>query len=459
MVIEEKVLYGGLLVSVLLLTVSTLLIIKQQLFINRFVKKSYKKISQSDFEFSDIKIPKHLFPNEKHIVKEVRDIFYEEKLKEDVKQIITDSYNLDSIVLNVFKLLKKHISISRIGVAFIDYIDEKIITEVSVSDTSPILIKAGYKVSFNETGLMEILESKEGRYYNDLELELNKKPESESLQRIIGEGIRSNMIVPFLSDEKVFGLVFLSTKDYNYFSQRKMDVMTKVIVELSEVLKRSYLVKITLNHLLGSVSELIDNKRLVEGDHLMKVTAYADIIADYIYEHPQKGYEIDTKYLKEIHDYTPFHDIGKIILCGQSVGTEQKLDEMHQIVSQSHVTIGSELFSRLRDSLNIFDAHYFETAEEIIRYHHESWDGSGYPAGIMGDNIPLAARIVCIVDVFDLLTSYQINNHYFSFKESVAIIQSKASIQFDPYLVKIFMSEINKIHTVYLSNRKEKMFE
>ena len=124
-------------------------------------------------------------------------------------------------------------------------------------------------------------------------------------------------------------------------------------------------------------------------------------------------------------------------------------------IMKTHTTVGKEVFSKLRNTLRIFDPSYFKVAEEIVAYHHEKWDGSGYPMGLTGNEIPLAARIVAIADVFDALTSKRVYKKAFSFEESLQIIIQDKGKHFDPLVVDTFIDNIHAIRRIYEDAHKK----
>lgn len=116
---------------------------------------------------------------------------------------------------------------------------------------------------------------------------------------------------------------------------------------------------------------------------------------------------------------------------------------------KTHPSVGADIFREIRESLKMFDKDFFKVAEEIARYHHEKWDGSGYPEGLKGHEIPLSARIVAIADVFDALTSKRVYKDAHGFNDAVETIKKGAGKHFDPNLVEVFLNELGAIRRIY----------
>ncbi len=119
---------------------------------------------------------------------------------------------------------------------------------------------------------------------------------------------------------------------------------------------------------------------------------------------------------------------------------------------KNHVMIGGEIFAELRSDFGMFDSDFYKVAEQIVKFHHEKFDGSGYPYRLVGEEIPLVARIVALADVFDALTSERVYKKAFTFEKALDIIDESSGHHFDPVVVEAFLNEINDIKTVYDKN-------
>jgi putative two-component system response regulator len=131
----------------------------------------------------------------------------------------------------------------------------------------------------------------------------------------------------------------------------------------------------------------------------------------------------------------PLHDIGKVGVPNHILLKAGKLMPSEFEIMQSHTTVGGEIFAQSKLPL-------LQLARQIALYHHERWDGLGYPQHLKGEQIPLPARIVAIVDTFDALTHTRPYRKAVSFQEAIAEIRAQAGAQFDPKVVKVFLSAI-----------------
>ena len=131
------------------------------------------------------------------------------------------------------------------------------------------------------------------------------------------------------------------------------------------------------------------------------------------------------------------HDIGKVGIEDAILLKPAKLNEEERLKMQKHTLLGGECLQQIEQQLGT--SNFLEMAREIALYHHECWDGSGYPFGLKGEQIPLAARIVAISDVYDALAFKRVYKAAFPHEKCVEIIRSGAGSRFDPKLVKVFL--------------------
>lgn len=173
---------------------------------------------------------------------------------------------------------------------------------------------------------------------------------------------------------------------------------------------------------LGMAAEYKDNET---GMHVIRMSHYAQRLA------LQAGYSASMA--EELLHAAPMHDVGKIGIPDAILQKPGKLDPEEWAIMQQHARIGANIIGQHTSGL-------LATARLIALHHHEKWDGSGYPHGFAGEQIPLAARIVAIADVFDALTSERPYKPAWSIEDAVQLIQRESGKHFDPQLVEHFMA-------------------
>lgn len=178
---------------------------------------------------------------------------------------------------------------------------------------------------------------------------------------------------------------------------------------------------------LGRAAEYKDNET---GLHVVRMSHYARLLAI------QSG--LPDKYCELIYNAAPMHDIGKIGTPDSILKKPAKLDEPEWYEMQRHAEIGAEIIGDHQDPL-------LEMARRIALSHHEKWDGSGYPFGVSGQDIPIEGRIVAIADVFDALTSIRPYKKAWTVADTIALIESESGKHFDPELVEHFKQIVDEV--------------
>ncbi len=145
---------------------------------------------------------------------------------------------------------------------------------------------------------------------------------------------------------------------------------------------------------------------------------------------------LDKSEAKIIGQASLLHDIGKIGIDDQILRKPGQLDLEEFEIMKTHTTIGAKI-------LGNSDTILLSTARDIACYHHEQWCGKGYPYGLSGEDIPLSARIVAIVDTFDALLSERVYKHSWTLDEVVAYLENNKGILFDPNLIDVFIGNID----------------
>ena len=177
--------------------------------------------------------------------------------------------------------------------------------------------------------------------------------------------------------------------------------------------------------------------------HIWRVAAYSHLLAQAI------GWNENQATLMEMA--APMHDIGKIGISDEILQKPDKLTDEEWIIMKQHSRIGYDILSKISTPL-------FQIAAEIALNHHEKWDGSGYPNGLVGEEIPESARIVAITDVFDALSMPLSYKEAWSMKSILLTIQESAGSHFDKNLVTTFMDILPQILEIKTKNPPPEIF-
>lgn len=191
---------------------------------------------------------------------------------------------------------------------------------------------------------------------------------------------------------------------------------------------------------LALVSEMRDRST---GVHLVRIADYSALIAE--------GLGLDRDEVEIIRMASPMHDIGKVMLPDAILKKDGALtpEEMEEV--KKHPSVGSRIFSHAKTPM-------LKACEVIALTHHEKYDGTGYPKGLKGDEIPLYGRIVALADCFDAYTSRRPYKKAFDFETAVAMVKERAGTHFSPAVVAAFLRQIDKIKTIWEANKDIQAF-
>lgn len=173
------------------------------------------------------------------------------------------------------------------------------------------------------------------------------------------------------------------------------------------------------------------------GMHLERIREYAKIIAQELARIPKYQNIITPDYIDDIYQSSILHDIGKVGIPDAILLKPDKLTDEEFAVIKRHTLLGGDAIKAIE--YQIEGKSFLQMGKEIAYSHHEKWDGSGYPAGLKSEDIPLAARIVALADVYDALTTERFYKPAYTHEKSRQIIIGLRTTHFDPEIVDVFL--------------------
>ncbi len=246
-------------------------------------------------------------------------------------------------------------------------------------------------------------------------------------------------------------VIFLLILIFSYITELTEDLLEhKVITQANALQTQNTKIIEIQNNTIISLSNLVENRDSDTGHHIMRTREYVKLLAEKAQKAGLYSDTLTDHFRELLAKSAPMHDIGKIVVPDSILKKNGKLtdEEFYQI--KRHSLEGGKI---IRDVLgNSGDEEYITVATEIAEGHHEKWDGTGYPKGIKGEEIPLSARIMALADVFDALVSPRCYKDPFPIDKAIEIIKESSGKHFDPQLAEVFVnhrSELEMISETY----------
>lgn len=203
----------------------------------------------------------------------------------------------------------------------------------------------------------------------------------------------------------------------------------------------------TQNAVIFGLAKLAESRDNDTGEHLDRIRSYVMILSEDL---KNRNDEIDDEFVHTIALASSLHDVGKVGIPDSILLKPGRLTKEEREVMELHTLIGGECLEAIQSRLGD-DNMFMQIAKQVAYYHHERWDGNGYPHGLANDDIPLVARIVAVADVYDALTSKRPYKNPLSHIESKGIILAGSGSQFDPEIVDAFLRHEEEFETISLT--------
>lgn len=199
--------------------------------------------------------------------------------------------------------------------------------------------------------------------------------------------------------------------------------------------------------MVTSFATLVESRDNSTGGHIKRTKSYVSIIINEMKKLPEYKDILSKDYVRDVLNAAPMHDIGKIATPDSILQKPGKLTEEEYEIMKSHASDGGEIIKKTFEDIN--DPEYLRIAYEVARFHHEKWNGKGYPNGLMREEIPLHSRIMAIADVFDAVSAKRCYRDALPLDVCFKIIEEGAGTDFDPKLVRLFLDAKDKVILCY----------
>ncbi|MDP2827689.1 MAG: HD domain-containing protein [Sulfuricellaceae bacterium] len=340
-------------------------------------------------------------------------------------------------------------TVHRIAVILYDARTDMLSTFIhSTVGQNPLL---NYSVRLSEVAsLHEIARHGAPRILNDL-----AEPsggEGAHTRQLLKEGYRSSLTYPFYHNDRIQGFLFFNSRHEGVFSGGLLDmlnVFSQVISSL--VIKETTLVR-TMTAAVRTAQNISRNKNEETGAHLERMAHYSRLLASSL----AGSHGLNDEFIEYVHLFAPMHDIGKVSIPDAILLKPGKLTTEEFSVIKSHSTVGRKIIDNMVDEFALDGFPHIQMLRNIVELHHEAMDGSGYPRGLIGVDIPIEARICTVADVFDALTSCRPYKPAWDNAKSFSILRDMSEFKLDRDCVEALISngeKINEIQAIFCESK------
>ena len=207
----------------------------------------------------------------------------------------------------------------------------------------------------------------------------------------------------------------------------------------TEVERQTQLVRAVQDATVLALASLAETRDADTGNHIRRTQFYVRALAEKLQTHPRFAAQLSPEMLELLFKTAPLHDIGKVGIPDRILLKPGRFTPEEFEIMKSHTTLGRNAIEHAETALSV-PVEFLKVAKDIAYGHQEKWDGTGYPQGISGDDIPLSARLMAVADVYDALISRRVYKDGMPHEQAVGIIQEGAGTHFDPDIVEAFVA-------------------
>ena len=227
---------------------------------------------------------------------------------------------------------------------------------------------------------------------------------------------------------------------------RDMEILSDFNARLNrEVAEKTQSVENMQQKLVLSLADMVENRDSNTGGHVKRTSDVVRILVEDIRKN--QYFPLSDDLAKDLVRTAPMHDLGKVSIDSSILNKPGRLTPEEYAIMKTHSAISGQMVKILLEGME--EEHLVQTAYHVARYHHERWDGKGYPEGLVGEMIPLEARIMAVADVYDALVSKRVYKEPMSYDKAAQIMQEGMGTQFDPNMHLVFLSCRDRLERYY----------
>jgi len=267
---------------------------------------------------------------------------------------------------------------------------------------------------------------------------------SELGQGLARRGFRSRYAVRVQRQGALYGFIFFNSRHPGFFT----DGVVEALIPYRRLIDALVVSELTsLRAMLAAVNTArqVSHYRDEEtGAHLDRVSHYSRVIALSM----ASRHGLTDEYVEYVRQYAPLHDLGKVAIPDSILLKPGRLNAEEMAVMRTHVTHGVSIVDAMVRDHGLSALPHVDILRNVVAYHHEAYDGSGYPYGLSGVAIPLEGRILAVADVFDALTSRRPYKEPWTIEAAAALLQEQRGTKFDPECVDVFLADLAAVAAI-----------
>lgn len=211
------------------------------------------------------------------------------------------------------------------------------------------------------------------------------------------------------------------------------------------------------DNLIMVMADLVESRDKFTGDHVRNTAAYTRVVMSQMRREGIYPDQLTNEFISNVYKSAPLHDVGKIVVSDTILNKPGRLTDEEFRIMQSHTLAGKKILEDAKGAVS--ESSYLDEAQNLAAYHHEKWNGTGYPYGLAGEDIPLSARIMAVADVFDALVSKRSYKAGFSVEKALEIIEEGIGTHFDPLVARAFLHAQDKARVIVAQSEERKRQE
>lgn len=254
---------------------------------------------------------------------------------------------------------------------------------------------------------------------------------------LVGHGFASSYTHPLYFNRELAGFVFFNSFHNHYFRERTLEQVEVFVHLISEMIMNDLAATRALVAAMRTSVSMVQKHDMETGSHLERMSRYSRLIASALV---RRGLaRLDDEQIEQIALFAPLHDVGKIGIPDSILKKPERLNSAEREIMNSHTMLGRQIVDELIDNFRFERVPYIDYLRHIAELHHEAMDGSGYPYGLRGEEINLAARIIAVSDIFDALTTKRPYKEPWSNEHAFAMMQLLSIDKLDKGCVNALM--------------------